>query len=212
VVTFPERLVRAATIAWVLVALAICAAVLADPSLGDPYGPTAGNPANRLAHLPIDDYRSDDAARCRRKAMPGALALERWLAQNVRGTTWGILRCSKLSRRRYSLHAEGRAVDWHLDAGSAVDRRAARRLITLLLAADRAGNPHALARRMGIQEIIWNCRSWWSGADRLGQYEPCLNREGRPRRRVSVTIAHRDHVHIGLNLDGARKRTSFWRR
>jgi hypothetical protein len=210
--TLPVRIVRAATIAWVLAALALCAALLADPSLGDPYGPADRNPADRLAHLPIEDYRSDDARRCRRMAMPGALALEQWLARNVRGTTWGILRCSKLGKRRFSLHAEGRAVDWHLDAGSRVDRRAAGRLITLLLAADRAGNPHSLARRMGIQEIIWNCRSWWAGADRLGWYEPCLDREGRPRKRVNATIAHRDHVHIGLNLDGARKRTTFWRR
>jgi hypothetical protein len=212
VVTLPARIVRAATIAWVLAVLALCAAVLADPSLGDPYAPTDLNPADRLAHLPVDDYSADDAIRCRRKAMPGALALERWLAQNVRGTSWGIMRCSELGRRGFSLHAEGRAVDWHLDAGSPIDRRAARRLITVLLAADRAGNPHALARRMGVQEIIWNCRSWWAGADRLGQYEPCLDRQGRPRKRVNVTIAHRDHVHIGLNLDGARKQTSFWRR
>ena len=64
------------------------------------------------------------------------------------------MRCSKLGRGDYSLHAEGRAVEWHPDAASAGDRREARRLIDLLLAADRAGNPHALARGMGIQEII----------------------------------------------------------
>ena len=205
--TLPLRIVRAATIAWVGAALALCAAALADP-----YGVVANNPADRLAHQPIEDYASDEVTRCRRKPMPGALALERWLARNVRGASWGIIRCSKLGRHRFSLHAEGRAVDWHLDARSKVDRREARRLIMLLLAADRAGNPHALARRMGVQEIIWDCRSWWSGADRLGEYEPCLDREGRRRRRVDVTLAHRDHVHIGLNLDGARKRTSFWRR
>ena len=74
------------------------------------------------------------------------------------------MRCEKLSRRNYSLHSEGRALDWHLDARNAADRRAGRRLIKLLLAPDRAGNPHALARRMGIQEIIWDCRAWWSGA------------------------------------------------
>ena len=25
-----------------------------------------------------------------------------------------------------------------------------------------------------------------------------------------MTLAHRDHVHIGLSRAGARKRTSFW--
>jgi hypothetical protein len=201
------RIVRGSTIGWILAALALCGAALADP-----YGPMQGNPADRLAADPIEDYASDDARRCRHKPTPGALALERWLARNVRGTSWGIMRCSRLDRRRHSLHSEGRAVDWHLDARSRADRRSARRLIGLLLATDRAGNAHALARRMGVQEIIWDCRSWWAGADGMGAYQACLDDRGRPRKHVNVTLAHRDHVHIGLNLDGARKRTSFWRR
>ena len=201
-------IVRGATIAWVLVALAICAAA----AVAEPYGQVANNPADRLAHVPIDDYGSDDARRCRRNPMPGTLALERWLGRNVRGVSWGIMRCSRLDKRRFSLHADGRAVDWHLDARSRIDRRAAKRLIMTLLAADRAGNTHALARRMGIQEIIWDCRSWWSGADRMEPYSPCFDRRGRPRKNVNVTLAHRDHIHIGLNLAGARKHTTFWRR
>jgi hypothetical protein len=90
-------------------------------------------------------------------------------------------------------------------------RRAARKLIGLLLATDRAGNPHALARRMGVQEIIWNCRSWWSGAERMGPCSVCFDRRGRARRHVDFTQAHRDHVHIGLSRAGAHMRTSFWR-
>jgi hypothetical protein len=64
---------------------------------------------------------------------------------------------------------------------------------------------------MGVQELIWNCRSWWSGAERMGPYSVCLDRRGRPRKRGGRTLAHRDHVHIGLSRAGARKRTSFWR-
>jgi hypothetical protein len=41
-------------------------------------------------------------------------------------------------------------VDWQLDSAVPADRRAARRLIALLLATDRAGNPHALARSASI--------------------------------------------------------------
>ena len=63
-----------------------------------------------------------------------------------------------------------------------------------------------------MQEIIWNCRSWWSGADRMGPYSYCYDRHGRRRKHLDETLAHRNHVHIGLNLDGARLRTSFWRR
>jgi hypothetical protein len=176
-----------------------------------PPQPLKGNPADRLAALPIDEYAYDHAKRCRRGPAPGTLALERWLALHARGASWGIMRCEKLSRDNHSLHSEGRALDWHLDASDPTDRRAARRLIRLLLATDRAGNEHALARRMGIQEIIWDCRSWWSGSDGMDDYSLCFTERGRPRRGVSPTLAHRDHIHFGLSRAGASKRTSFWR-
>jgi hypothetical protein len=160
---------------------------------------------------PIDDYRYDRAKTCRKHPTPGALALVNWLERNAEGTFWGIMRCEKWGKNSASLHAEGRAVDWHLDAASPADRREARRLIDLWLATDSDGNEHALARRMGIQEIIWNCHSWWSGADRMGPYSVCYDRKGK-RRKVDDTTAHRNHVHIGLNLAGARMHSSFWRR
>jgi len=160
---------------------------------------------------PIDDYRYDRAKKCRKQPTPGALALVNWLEKNAKGSFWGIIRCEKWGRNSASLHAEGRAVDWHLDASNPADRREARRLIALWLVADRDGNEHALARRMGIQEIIWNCRSWWAGAERMQRYSVCVDRRGRPRKHVNRTLGHRDHVHIGLTRAGARERTSFWR-
>jgi hypothetical protein len=161
---------------------------------------------------PIDDYGSDPAEECRKRPTPGALALVDWLERNARGESWGIMRCERWGGNRASLHAEGRAVDWHLDASRPADRRAARRLIDRWLATDSAGNAHALARRMGIQEIIWNCSSWWPGAEGMEKYSACLTEDGRPLRRVNRTTAHRDHIHIGLSWAGARKRTSFWAR
>ena len=198
--------------------LAICFAVLALApasafAAGFPtrFAPMQQNPADRLADQPMDSYRYDRAKRCNRSPRRGTLALQGWLAAHARGESWGIMRCEKLSRRNYSLHAEGRAIDWHLDARNAADRRAGRRLIKLLLAPDRLGNPHALARRMGIQEIIWDCRAWWSGSDQPTGYSPCYTRRGKPRRRVDATTAHRDHLHIGLNRMGAARLSSFWR-
>jgi hypothetical protein len=194
------------------VLLACLVAVLAcGVAVASPYPRVANNPADRLASLPIETYRYDRAHHCYKGPSKGALALQRWLSKNARGVSWGIMRCERLSRDNYSLHAEGRAIDWHLDVHDRADRAAADRLIRLLLAEDRAGNPHALARRMGVQEIIWNCRSWWSGSERMGRYSVCFDRRGK-RRRVSDTLAHRDHVHIGLSRAGARARTSFWRR
>jgi len=171
-----------------------------------------GNPADRLARLPIDDYAYDTAKDCRKHPTPGALALVNWLEKNAKGTFWGIMRCERWGKNSASLHAEGRAVDWHLDAARPTDRREARRLIDLWLATDRAGSEHALARRMGIQEIIWNCHSWWSGAEGMGNYSVCFTDSGKRRKHVNYTEAHKDHIHIGLSWAGARKHTSFWAR
>lgn len=142
----PARLIALACLVLVLAAAAGAAQASAAPPR-----PLEGNPAYRLADQPIDDYRYDHATRCRRNPSKGALALQDWLGLHVRGISWGIMRCEKLSKRNHSLHSEGRAIDWHLDVTDPTDRRAARKLIRLLLATDRAGNEHALARRMGVQ-------------------------------------------------------------
>lgn len=177
--------------------VAVCTALVAVPALAASLGP-------------VDDYAYDHARKCVKKPAKGALAMQAWLEQNARGVTWGIMRCERLSRKNFSLHAEGRAIDWHLDARVPAERRAADRLIKRLLAADAEGNPHALARRMGVQEIIWNCKSWWSGSEGMEPYSLCVDRRGRKRKKVNVTLAHRDHIHIGLSRAGARRRTSFW--
>jgi hypothetical protein len=178
---------------------------------GSVFRPVEGNPADKLANLPIDGYRYDRATGCRKHPTKGALALQRWLSQNARGVFWGIMRCEKWGKNSASLHAEGRAIDWHLNAHNRSERRAAEKLINLLLAPDRNGNEHALARRMGVQEIIYNCKSWWSGQEAMGPYSRCYNRRGKSIK-VDDTNAHRDHIHIGLNWPGARLRTTFWSR
>jgi hypothetical protein len=195
---------RAAT-----VALALCLLAPAAGAAG--FGPVPHNPADRLARLPIDPYRYDYATRCVKRPQAGMLALERWLDGHVRGESWGIVRCERLGSGHYSLHSEGRAIDWRLNVHKPVERRAASRLIRLLLATDKAGNRHALARRMGVQEIIWNCRAWWAGDHGLVKYSPCYDADGH-RQRIDETNAHRNHVHIGMNRPGARKRTTFWTR
>jgi hypothetical protein len=171
-----------------------------------------GNPADRFLDEPIDDYGYDFARKCRRHPRSGTVALEAWIGRHFRGVSWGIMRCEKLHKREYSLHSEGRALDWHLDVHNARDRAEAWRLISVLLAPDRLGNPHALARRMGIQEIIWDCQAWWAGSPVLVKYSVCYGKHGKRRRHIDDTSAHRDHVHLGLNKSGAARRTTFWAR
>ena len=112
------------------------------------------NPANHksLIDKPLEDPRYDYANRCLDHPQPGTLALQRWLEKNVRGVSRGIMRCEKLSEDNYSLHSEGRAIDWHLDARKAGEERAANNLIKTLIERDRKGNSSALARRMGVRE------------------------------------------------------------
>lgn len=172
------------------------------------------NPANqkRLLKRAIENPRYDGAEKCRSKPTDGAKALVRWLDDTVRGESWGINRCERLrGGRSFSVHSEGRAVDWRLDAGVANERRSAMRLIRTLIARDREGNVSALARRMGVQGLIFDCKAWWSGMERLDKYSYCLTPNGKLRNDLDRTQAHRDHVHIELNWPGARKRTSFWR-
>jgi hypothetical protein len=200
---------RRLLLAVLLLAALPAAAVAAYP---DSFGPVAGNPADALQTLPIERFTYDRATHCVKRPSRGATALESWLAAHARGVSWGIVRCEMWGKDSASLHAEGRAVDWHLDARDKADARAARKLIATLLAPDALGRPAALARRMGVQEIIWDCRSWFGGEPGLGQYSACYDRKGRPRKHVNVTVAHRDHVHLGLTRRGARKLTSFWTR
>jgi hypothetical protein len=139
----------------VLTAVAAAAALAAPAApagafrLGATGAPVAGNPADRLASLPADPEEYDPATHCSPRPKPGTVALIGWLERNARGVSWGSYRCEKWGAHEASLHAENRAVDWHLDVAVPADRAAARRLIGLLLAPDRAGTPHALARRMG---------------------------------------------------------------
>ncbi|MET0817789.1 MAG: hypothetical protein ABWZ67_09545 [Solirubrobacteraceae bacterium] len=169
------------------------------------------NPADALLHLPIEASRYDKATHCSSKSRPGVVRLTAWLEENVRGEFWGSYRCEMWGKKEASLHAENRAIDWHLDVNIRADRRAAKRLIALLLATDAAGNPQALARRMGVEELIWDCEYWMAGMTDFIPYRVCLNRRGKEIKGIDPTVAHRDHVHIGMTRAGAAAKTSFWR-
>jgi hypothetical protein len=200
----------------VLTAVAAAAALAAPAApagafrLGATGAPVAGNPADRLASLPADPEEYDPATHCSPRPKPGTVALIGWLERNARGVSWGSYRCEKWGAHEASLHAENRAVDWHLDVAVPADRAAARRLIGLLLAPDRAGTPHALARRMGSRRSSGTAAT---GAPAWTTSRPtrrARNRNGDVRKHVNKTIAHRDHLHLGLSKAGAAKRTSFW--
>lgn len=142
----------------------------------------------------------------------GSKAMSKWLGRHTSGALIGFYRCEKLDSDSYSLHSEARAIDWAMDAKDSSQKKQAMALILdRLLATDRKDNAAALARRMGVQGIIFNCRAWWSGQEALGDYSYCFKPNGEKRRNLDPTAAHMDHIHVELNWAGARKRTSFWR-
>jgi hypothetical protein len=202
----PSRIVLLTLLATLLAA-APAHAIIRLPAVPSQV---AHNPAERLLAAPIEDPRYDPATRCTKTPRPGMVALQRWLEANVRGESWGTYRCEKWGKKQASLHSEGRAIDWHLDASKPADRREAERLARLLLAPDSLGNPQALARRMGVEEMIWDCGYWGAGMTAFEKYDPCFNKHGTRRKRVDPTVAHRNHIHIGLTKAGAMRRTSFW--
>jgi hypothetical protein len=81
---------------------------------------------------------------------------------------------------------------------NANEKAAAESFVNALMATDKAGNKHALARRMGVMYVIWN-RQIWSAYRASEGWRP-----------YSGASAHRDHVHISMSWAGALGRTSFW--
>src|SRR5207302_9159033 len=141
----PFRLRYIVCLAAVMAALPAAAQAL--PSL-------TRNPANKLLARGIDPIRYDQATRCNGgKVQAGTKAMLAWLERNASGVNWGEYRCEIWDKHSASLHSAGRAIDWHpttMKDGYA--------LVKLLLAPDQDGNVAALARRMGVQGLIFNCQ------------------------------------------------------
>ena len=105
--------------------------------------------------LPVDDYASyEPQTTCSKTPKPGTVALGEYLVATYGGSGGAVNRpCSGSGA---SEHKDGRAIDWVLDADDPADRRRAKQFLTDAFATDAEGNPHALARRMGIMYVIWS--------------------------------------------------------
>lgn len=195
---------------------AACAALIIVPVASAAYPASfegvSANPVQSLNALPIEGFSTDPAKRCQRGARKGTKAFASWLDRHAKGDNWGIYRCEMWGKASASLHAEGRALDWRLNVRKPAERREAVRLISLLLAPDALGRPAALARRMGVQEIIWDCMYWSSSGYPASPQVPAMGKYSACRKGVDKTTAHRDHIHFGLNKRGAAKQTSWWTR
>ncbi|GAA4813415.1 hypothetical protein [Streptomyces ziwulingensis] len=144
----------------------------------------------------IDPYAAYEPQRiCDPAAKPGVLGFRDLLLAAYPGTTsLGISRAC--TAPGVSEHKEGRALDWGVNVNG--QGHLAADLLDWLLATDRHGNPHALARRFGIMYMIWNRRIWEA------------YRADRGWTPYTGSSPHTDHVHFSFSWAGARKETTWW--
>ena len=134
---------------------------------------------------------------CIAVAQPGVVAWRDQLLRTYPFTrSLGIVRGCTVGGR--SEHKEGRALDWGVNVSSAREAAAAQDMINWLFAPDKYGNKHAMARRLGIQYVIWNRKIWSSYNASAGW------------RTYTGASPHTDHVHFSFSWPGAKKQTSYW--
>jgi hypothetical protein len=105
--------------------------------------------------------------------------------------TWGY---------EYSLHKMGLALDWRIDTTDAAEWSTGLSFIRWLLATDGEGNEFAMARRIGVTQLIWHNRVWRTADPTWRIY--CDPRDARDARCITnPTSRHDDHMHISFSLE-----------
>ncbi|HEX6682138.1 MAG TPA: VCBS repeat-containing protein [Candidatus Limnocylindrales bacterium] len=170
---------------------AVAAALMIAPSAAQAAPPTpAFGPA-------IDAYAAYDGQNtCDPTAKPGVVGFRDLLNRTYGTHTSGISRACDSGGT--SEHKEGRALDYHFNYGNPAQRADAADLLAWLLATDRYGNRHAMARRLGMMYIIWNHQIWEA-------YRP-----GAGWQAYTGPNPHTDHIHFSFSWRGARKQTTWW--
>lgn len=162
------------------------------------------NPANDPALIGkrLDPNRYDGAGGCARRTPKGTRALKRWMKRHTkRRVPFGTIRCDG------GVHGTGRALDFGLDARKKRQKRLAMRVINTWRARDARGRRNALARRMGVQLVIYNCRWWQAGDKGMSRYSACSG----GRKGADPTQGHIDHMHIELTKPAAKLKTTYWK-
>ena len=180
-------------LARVVAAVLLCALVSTDPAHASTVDSYSG-------------YQPQET--CTSTPKPGTEYLLRWLIRNYRHTgSSGTLRACNSGGQ--SEHKDGRALDWAVDAANPDQAVQAERFLDRVFATDKAGNRHALARRMGIMYVIWNDHIY-SSYYQFAKRDYTTNICAKPKN-CSKTTRHRDHVHISLSYSGGAAQTSFYR-
>ena len=177
---------------------AVSASVIAFPMFAAAAAPASAatipypKPSRTLpAALDVAAFYQE-GTRCLTENQPGAVAFAKLLNATYGTHTYGIL------RKCAAEHGEGRALDWMIDSRKAENLALANALTRWLAAPDAKGRPGAMARRFGINYIIFNRQQWKAWAPERGWTA------------YYGVSPHTDHIHFSFNWDGAYKRTSWW--
>ena len=150
-----------------------------------PSPPSKALPASLDASTPYEPQVS-----CDPRSKPGVVAFAALMtAQYKTGAKATYRPCQGDT----SEHYDGRALDWMLNVNNPTQKAIANSVTAWLSA-----NNGAMARRFGINYMIWNKRIW-------GVYAPTQG--WAP---YTGSVPHTDHVHFSFSWDGAMKRTSWW--
>ena len=129
---------------------------------------------------------------CLTENQPGPVAFAKLLNATYGAHVYGVLRACDQE------HGEGRALDWMLNATKSSDLAMGNAITRWLAAPDSQGRQGAMARRLGINYIIWNRQQWKAWAPERGWTA------------YTGSSPHTDHIHISFTWDGAVERTSWW--
>ncbi len=173
-----------------LAAAAVVVVMLSTGQTASAVPPTPSFPAS------IDPYASYVTPGCDPTAKPGVVAFRGILKAEYGRADLGITRSCSVGEP--SDHHDGRALDYPFNAFDSGQLADANALLNWLLATDQYGNRHALARRLGINYMIWNRKIWKA-------YEPSAGWQA-----YNGTSPHTDHIHFSFGWPGALKQTSWW--
>lgn len=183
----------------------------APPSgTGTAGSPAAGAPANQATGWqgvlapsgagwvrgvkPIDPFHFDQADHDARGPQSGTVALYKYLVDHFGAAKHEIYNPRSTEAGEVSRHSEGRAIDYYLSAKNDSERARGDNIMKSLTA-----NKAELARRLGVQQILWNHQAWDARHPEKGVHP------------ITGKVApHDDHMHIEQNRAGAQKGTSYW--
>lgn len=187
------------------VALAACLVVLVAP------GPAraAAVPASPTFPSYIDPYVPwEPETLCQPTAKPGAIEFQR-LLQRTYGTSIASNITRACSGSGSSGHHAGRAIDWMTNVRNPAQADIGWSMVNWLLATDQYGNKHAMARRLGLQYIIWDSKMFrlYNTSAGWTEYQNCVTVRTGP---ADDNSCHRNHVHFSFTWAGAEMRTSWY--